>query len=563
LDTGLGTVLGTALTYDGTNAAYVFAVDSNDDLNSPKDQELWAINYNSGTGWDSRIVLTSDNVSDSAPRLAYDPNGSGELLLFWVHADEIRMARGAGGTIGPNDVADATTVVTAGGSWGAKDFDLVTGDQGRIALVWSDVSAPNYSNRLGPDHFDPNRTEPNCVDPDRDLHRIPTPNEPDRIRAGYDIWVAYRDPNFGIWSLPRQLTWDDAAERFATAAFQTNAEVLCVYNKRQTEYHTIDFNDPNNPNNYVVHVRDVPQAGRSDLVYLSDGLKCDLSTEIEDVSLTLPNPMPQAQAAISANLKNLGVSPASNIEVVFYDDTGEGDTWAPISTRWITGPLAGGDETEVGVLWTVPETAHSRRIRVSVDPHGSQNDADPNNNTVAFKVLTADLTVSEIAAQPAGPNTVITVRVANQGVLPAYDRNNQVEVVLKDPNGTVLGRDAIERVEPSTYRDVSFKLSPLLPGVEMVYAILDEPNSAQADPDGDGDVDLADYAVPAEHWLCRTCSSLLDDWWCGGADLDMSGEVNWSDVAILRMDWLGQLQDENGDIDEFNEDNNVRSVRIR
>jgi hypothetical protein len=289
---GLGAILGTTLAYDGNTATYVFCVDANDDFNTLEDQELWITRYyDSNKAWDGPEQLTNDSITDAAPRLAYDPDGN--LLLFWMRGNDICVAEEANfpNLLSLPDIS-SKEVTSPGESMGSKDFDLVMGDQGQIALVWSDVSVPCYSKRLDPNHFDPNRIDPNRIDPNEDLYRIPTPNEPNRVRVGYDIWVSYRDPCFGLWSEPRQLTWDDAAERFVSGVFEPNGTLLCVYNKRQTEYYTVDYNDPcdNEPNHHIIHVRNVPTAGRSDLVYLRDALKCDLSIDIEDVTVGAAEP---------------------------------------------------------------------------------------------------------------------------------------------------------------------------------------------------------------------------------------------------------------------------------
>ncbi len=577
-------ILGTTVAYKDGKATYVYCIDSDDNLTTAGDQALRITRYyDSNNKWDTPTSLTEDDdgCGDAAPRLIYDKQGN--LLLFWARQGEIRMATESNfGNLKTDPNTYSELVAASGGSAGIKDFDVVLGDQGQIAVIWSDVSVPlDFPESLDPGQLVPECIDPNCIrndphtdhyDPNRiPVHMDPNCLDPSLLLVSHDIRAAYRDPTLGRWSIPRRLTWDDAAEAFVSGAFESDGSLLCVYNKRQTEYNPVDCNctDCNcadDPNHHAITVASVPVAGkRSDLVYLTDSLAPDLSLVLEDVRLEPMNPKPGTWVEVCAEVRNLGISPASNITVNFADDSPGGGTWFPSDGNGIiTGSLCGGEANEVSVRWQVPQSVYPRTMSVKILSWLSQkNDSDSNNHSVSFKVLAPDLTIGEMTVQSAGPNTVITVRVANQGVLPAYDRNDQVEVVLKDANGTVLGRDAIERVEPSAYHDVSFELSPLLSGVEMVYAILDEPNSAQADPDGDGDIDLADYAVVAEHWLCRTCSSLLDDWWCGGADLNMNGEVNWSDLAIVRMHWLGQLQDENGDIDEFNEDNNVRSVRIR
>jgi hypothetical protein len=53
--------------------------------------------------------------------------------------------------------------------------------------------------------------------------------------------------------------------------------------------------------------------------------------------------------------------------------------------------------------------------------------------------------------------------------------------------------------------------------------------------DVDGDVDLGDFAMFAEHWMEPGCGHR---YWCGGADLDGSGLVDTYDLAVFAENWL-------------------------
>jgi hypothetical protein len=55
-------------------------------------------------------------------------------------------------------------------------------------------------------------------------------------------------------------------------------------------------------------------------------------------------------------------------------------------------------------------------------------------------------------------------------------------------------------------------------------------------PDG---VDFLDFAVFAQSWRSRNCSSLNDD--CAYVDLDQSGLVDWRDLAVFAENWLTGL----------------------
>jgi len=50
------------------------------------------------------------------------------------------------------------------------------------------------------------------------------------------------------------------------------------------------------------------------------------------------------------------------------------------------------------------------------------------------------------------------------------------------------------------------------------------------DANQNGSVELLDIAVLAEHWLLSGCEDPL---WCGGADTEHSGNVDFTDFAVI------------------------------
>ena len=100
-------------------------------------------------------------------------------------------------------------------------------------------------------------------------------------------------------------------------------------------------------NSEWVTVEDVPQAGQSDLYYLSYHLEGDLAVAVEDVDVTPANPLPGTAVTVAATVKNTGEAPASDVQVGFYD--GDPDSGGALigSIRTITGPLVGGGEAQV------------------------------------------------------------------------------------------------------------------------------------------------------------------------------------------------------------------------
>jgi hypothetical protein len=49
-------------------------------------------------------------------------------------------------------------------------------------------------------------------------------------------------------------------------------------------------------------------------------------------------------------------------------------------------------------------------------------------------------------------------------------------------------------------------------------------------------VEFHHYAMFAEYWLYSGCDAGND--WCGGADLDQLGDVDWADLRLFVEEWL-------------------------
>lgn len=92
-------------------------------------------------------------------------------------------------------------------------------------------------------------------------------------------------------------------------------------------------------------------------------------------------------------------------------------------------------------------------------------------------------------------------------------------------------------IEDATY-GVDYTLEYLTTGDLAGYTMLTVYVPGPPDPDvnGDGDVDMQDFAGFAAHWLEVGCAG--PDW-CGSADVDYSGDVSFSDLQIIAENWIG------------------------
>ena len=104
-------------------------------------------------------------------------------------------------------------------------------------------------------------------------------------------------------------------------------------------------------------------------------------------------------------------------------------------------------------------------------------------------------------------------------LLPRFDQEN---VPVPCAFGHGLGNDAT--------------LGGILPDMtKQDWATLLDLGFLQGDSDTDCDVDFADYAVLAIHWLNQNCAETN---WCDRADIDQSGKVDILDLRIFAEHWL-------------------------
>jgi len=384
-------------------------------------------------------------------------------------------------------------ILTTSGSSGSMDFRLTKSPTGQISLVWTDTSL-----------------------------------------TGVDIFTATYDSCLSVWSHPYQLTSDRSMERSVAATYAGSDELALAYNKVEI----IDHNG-------------IPEPNRVDLYVLRHKIKADLAITSSGISFGVPNPPPGSIVDINAVIHNLGDIAEVNVPVAFYNGNPGTDGVLIGNVQKIVGPILAGSTAVASVQWSVPEVNEPQHIYVVIDPQYTLEDAHRNNNIASVSAMAPDVTIEEIGVQKAGPNTIITVRVANEGVLPVTD----VDVVVRKQiwHGAVLGEDTISDIAPGAYRDVSFVWSDVPMGASLVCAEVDTSDSidefdednnlryaqvenfSASDFNHNAEVDLTDLAKFAAYWLNEDCNN---SGWCGNTDMDLSGVVNFVDWALFADDWM-------------------------
>lgn len=401
ITTGIGAIITSDLSYNGSEAVYVYAVDADADLSTVEDQDLYAVTYD-GANWFTPVRLMDDAVQDANPRLAYDTNGN--LMLLWYKDGDFMMTLNL-------DMAASKVVVAHELSSGAGDFRLASGENGQIFIVWPDASS-----------------------------------------QGQDIFMSMYDPNLNIWGKSTQVTASDSMERTLSAAQAADGSLMIVYNKVETlsEIRQVDVNGT------LIDV-EVPRAGRTDLCAAKVSIDGDLAVSADSISHAPEEIVPGGTIGITATIENEGIKGAENIAVDFYygDPAADGELIG--SRQTIVGPLAAGDSVQVTVSdWQIPDQPDGNKdIHVVVDPDLSYEDKDRGNNTAHISIFKPDLEIAQMFTQNMGPvKRGITVTVKNTGSVSAAD----IPVVIQkeDVTGPALHQETLESLAPDESIDVVY-----------------------------------------------------------------------------------------------------------
>jgi hypothetical protein len=116
------------LATNGEHAAIIYAADTNNDIESPADQELFYLTWN-GIAWSAPSRLTNNSVADENPELVLD--AAGLPMLVWRQGGVLKFLQG-----GWNNTP---TNLPLPGATERIDYELGQSSDGHLALVWQQV----------------------------------------------------------------------------------------------------------------------------------------------------------------------------------------------------------------------------------------------------------------------------------------------------------------------------------------------------------------------------------------------------------------------------------------
>jgi hypothetical protein len=376
------------LAYDGANARIVMSLDADNALTNVIARQLFEVSYQNGV-WSGLQQLTSDAVPNDNPRMAIDPNG--RFVLTWLKGGELS-------SVVDFNFANRQAALTNEYSSNLADFQLASGGDGRLAIVWAEPSA-NSS----------------------------------------DLWAMFYDPVFQLWGNPRQLTDDPQTELGATAAFFGTNQLVAVYDR-------VDIDTATNQTGSVIT--------NADLYVLQYQLSGDLALAANSLVSSPANPAPGSNVTLQVTAQNLGDQPVAGVSVVFYQgDPANGGI--VIGQTNLSQPLRPGDSVTAGISWLVPATTNPVTIYAVIDPGQQFAGANRLNNEVAAAFVEPDLAVQSVTWSRITDNLLsVTARVINQGTLASGPAT--VDFRPNSATGTNLFETTLAGLAPGASTDVNY-----------------------------------------------------------------------------------------------------------
>ncbi len=432
--------------YDGENAYIVFSLDTDNNIASVNDRDLYLLEYASGT-WKTLERLTDNSVPDDNPQMAEDTDG--HIVLTWLQEGNLA-------SLIDFEFNKKRIIKTDDFSSNLADFKMASSADGKLSVIWAEPS--DYSS---------------------------------------DIFSVFYDPSLNSWSGDRQLTMDQETERNIVAAFHGEDHLIVIYSRNQIEITEIKRRTLADE---TVSIK-VPEIIATDLFMLKHTLGEDLALESESLKVLPENPLPGSQAVLSANAQNLGDISFSNIPVAFYNgDPAAGGV--EIGQEVIFGAFSPGDEKTVSMHWDVPQTEVPLEIFAVIDPDAAFDPSNRSNNLISRRFVKADLGFQLFSwTRLTGDELSVTVRIKNTGAISA----DAATVKFFDENGILIHEGNIDSLGPGESADINFlwDVASLKVAEYKINVVVDDENmSDEFDESNNNDAIL----IPVQNFFVSPCN---------------------------------------------------------
>jgi hypothetical protein len=416
-------ILKSDLLYNGTYGYLVLSVDTDGDLKTVDDHELYLLMYQNGT-WGAPQRITNNSIPDDNPQLKFDSFGNS--ILAWTQGNKIS-------SIVNFDMTTAITVMKdVEYSSNLADFKMAGSDEGKLAIVW--VKPSQYSS---------------------------------------DIFLHYYDSTNNIWGNANQISADMETERNLSTAFYNN-KVVCAYNRDMYIIQSLDIITQTGDKRTLSY----PQFVASDLVFSNfHELTRDLAIEEGSLISTPSNPAPGETILLSANVENLGDETASNVAVDFYDgDPALGGK--KLGGVILDGIIKSGDIRNASFQWILPTNISSPLdVYAIVDPNSAFDQNNKANNKIHSKLFKPDLLFKSLTWQVL-PNSSysITARISNNGSTPSGTTSMTVRKNSKI--GALISNLDLKSLTKGETVDLNVGAADFSQnaGSHIIYCVIDENN---------------------------------------------------------------------------------------
>lgn len=425
----------TAARYDSSHMGVVFGQDTDGDLGTESDQELYMLVWQNG-GWIGPFQITHDEQPDNRPTLFY--NNQGFPRLFWLKGQALySMVDSLTGEGHKVTIEDSASIL---------DYVAVEGRTGDVVFLWQAYS-----------------------------------------RDGVDVFYASYDEHAHTFNFVQQLTHDPPAETFMSADFTRSGELVMAFDRAEIVTSTIAISP-------TMSITNVTEFGQSDLYVLRHTFGPDLTLSSSEITFEPANPEPGTPVRLKAILRNVGDKAVIRPSVAFY--LGPPEAGYLIATTTADLVLSGGMTTTVQVEWNVPGEGGPFQIFAVADPHDVVAETNETNNSANVFVSVPDLVIGDVRfTYTSGPTLLFTATVTNTGVV----TSPSTAMILRvgDPvSGTVVSNSVLGPLKPGESTQVRATwITRDTPGKRYnVYAIVD-PEGAIPEENENNNVSMVSVAV--------------------------------------------------------------------
>jgi len=491
--------LSESLSGTANKAVYAYTQDTNGDVNTPADQELFTCHWN-GQSWASPARETNDLTPDRNVRVAVADDD--DVYLVWQRAGDLVMNHNSTGIslVRKNSQTVAFT-----------DYAMTLGPQGNLVLIWQEQS-----------------------------------------QTGVDAFYSVYDPISHRWSKDNQIFSDTPLERSFAPVWDDVGNLTIAYNR-------VEIQKTNKKvkleTGEIIEVNDVPTPGRVDLGILKRILVKDLSIQPGDFTAEGANYLPGDQVRLRSAIHNSGDISTENVTVAFYDGQPH-NGGVEIGRQTISGWLDGADTAYAEVTWIVPEPAKIRTLYAFADPNEQVTEVNEINNLTSLNIGGTDLSVWLLSSKAQEDGSARIVAEVHNAGAPAAPQTT-VSIRKSGQFGSPITTADVPTLTPGRLAQIALDLpaGTLLPGNTYLTVTVDDANEVNdIDPDNDritfsmyfpmvgdlnldGIINVLDLTILALDWLEPEDTELV--WW-RKPDFDNSGWIELADLAIFCENWLWQ-----------------------